>query len=69
MRNFVSRTFLQHPASVDEGYFEHMAFATGFSLRLFRAAFAALIHAIVPSLCERTASAEIKELHARLNNR
>ena len=69
MRSFVSKAFLQHPASVDESYLEHMAFATGFSLRLFRAAFAALIHAIIPCMCERTASAEIKELHARLHNR
>jgi len=69
MRTFISKTFHHHPASVDETYFEHMAFATGFSLRLFRAAFAALIHAAIPCLCERTASAEIKKMHARLHNR
>ncbi len=69
MRSFISRTFLHHPASVDETYFEHMIFAGGFSLRLFRAAFAALVHAVVPSLCERTASREIKRMHARLHNR
>lgn len=69
MRAFFSKNFLQHPASVDETYFQHMAFATGFSLALFRAAFAALLHAFVPSLCERTASDEIRQMHARLHNR
>lgn len=69
MRTFFSKTFIEHPASVDETYFEHMAFAAGFSFRLFRAAFAALLHAFVPSLCERTASNEIKAMHARIHNR
>ena len=32
-------------------------------------AFAALLHAFVPSLCERTASNEIKAMHARIHNR
>ena len=40
----LTRLFRDHPAKVGETYFEHMAFALGFSVRLFRAAFAALLH-------------------------
>lgn len=65
----IDRMFLDHPRSVDESYLEHAAFAGQFSLRLFAAASAALIHAVVPSLCERTASRIVADLHARTHNR
>ena len=51
--------FHDHPAKVGESYFEHMAFAFGFSARLFRAAAAAFLHGVVPCLHETTASAEV----------
>ena len=69
MKNIVHRTFFEHPQSVDETYLEHFLFALKFSASLFVAAFAALIHALVPSACERTASAKINELHHRMHNR
>lgn len=69
MRNFLHRTFLDHPESVDETYFQHARFAFAFSATLFFAAFAALIHAIIPAACERTASRAINELHHRMHNR
>lgn len=65
----ISRVFLEHPRSVDENYLEHMAFAGGFSLRLFAAGFAALVHAVIPCLFERTASRMIAEIYARTQNR
>ena len=34
-----------------------------------KAAFAALIHAFIPCLCEKTASRTINELHMRMHNR
>ncbi len=61
--------FLTHPRSVDESYVEHMAFAGRFSARLFLAAGAALVHAVLPFLFEKTASRMIAEMYARTHNR
>ncbi len=61
--------FLTHPRSVDESYFEHMAFAGKFSGKLFLAGFCALVHAFLPFLFERTASGMIAEMYARTHNR
>ncbi len=65
----LKRMFLDHPASVDETYGEHMAFAGNASFKLFKAAFACLVHAIVPGLFERTASTIIAELYNRTHGR
>ena len=65
----INRVFLEHPRSVEESYFEHAAFAGRFSLRLFGAACAALVHALVPCLFERTASRTIADLYAKTHNR
>ena len=59
----VKTAFTAHPASVDETYFEHMLFAGRFSFRLFGAAFAALVHAILPFMFEKTASNLIRRMH------
>ncbi len=66
---FLYRVFLRHPHSVDEGYFAHMRFAASFAGWLAVAAGAALVHAIIPSLCESTASRIIKRLHHRMTHR
>ena len=65
----ITRMFFDHPASVDESYGEHARFAFGFSMKLFAAAGAALIHAVIPCLFEKTASRIIADLHARTHNR
>lgn len=65
----LTKMFIDHPASVGETYFGHMAFAAWFSSRLFMAAFAAIIHAFLPFLFETTASRIIRELHERTHNR
>lgn len=69
MATRIARLFIDHPASVDETYFGHMAFAGWFASRLFLAGFAALIHAFLPFLFETTASRIIRELYERTNNR
>ncbi len=68
-RAFFARLFTDHPASVDETYFGHMRFAFGFSFWLFVAAVAALVHALIPALCETTASRILKRLHAKITAR
>lgn len=66
--NFL-RAFSDHPASVGETYWQHARFAAGFSLQLFAAAFAALIHALIPPVFETTASRIVRRLHARIEAR
>ena len=65
----INRVFLQHPRSVEESYIEHAAFAGQFSLKLFAAAGAALIHALVPCLFEKTASRMVADLYIKTSNR
>ena len=65
----IDRVFLDHPRSVEESYLEHAAFAGGFSLKLFAAAGAALIHAIVPCLFEKTASRMVADLYRKTAGR
>ncbi len=63
------RLFFDHPATVNESYFEHQQVALSFAMPLFAAACAALIHALVPALCERTASNIVRQLNAKLEKR
>jgi hypothetical protein len=69
MATRIARLFIDHPASVDETYFGHMAFAGWFASKLFLAASAALIHAFLPFLFETRASTIIRELYERTHNR
>ena len=64
-----ARIFTVHPASVDETYWGHMRFALGFAFWLTTAACAALIHAVIPALCETTAGRILKRLTDRMETR
>ncbi len=63
------RIFLSHPATVDETFLQHMMFALRFAITLFAAAGAALVHAFVPCLFEKTASRIITQLYERIQAR
>ncbi|MEM6566360.1 MAG: DUF6356 family protein [Pseudomonadota bacterium] len=65
----IQRVFLDHPAAVNETFWQHMAFALRFAGSLFLAAGAALVHAFIPCLFEKTASRIIEQLYARTHNR
>jgi Family of unknown function (DUF6356) len=65
----IAKLLTDHPASVDETYFGHMAFAAWFSSRLTIAAGAAFVHAFLPFLFETTASRIVRELYERTHNR
>ncbi len=69
MQGTFEKLFINHPKSVDENYFEHLVFAGKFAGLLLCAGFAALVHAIVPGLFEKTASNIIERLHHRMHNR
>lgn len=65
----LTRVFLEHPRSVDESYLEHLMFAMRFAFTLFGAATAALVHALIPCLFEKTASGIIATLYERTRGR
>lgn len=69
MPRMFQRVFVDHPPSVDETYFQHMRFAGWFAGQLFLAAGAALVHALIPCLFEKTASRRVGQLNARLGRR
>lgn len=65
----ISRVFLEHPRKVEETYFEHFLFALSFAGALLFAGFAALVHALIPALFEKTAGNIILRLHDKIVNR
>lgn len=68
-RAMLARAFLEHPESVDETYAQHAAVALSFAGPLFLASLAALVHAMIPCLFEKTASRIIRKLHSRMATR
>ncbi len=64
MSTQITRAFTDHPASVGESYFEHMRFAARFAARLFAAAGAASVHAVLRLWFDKTASRLICLMHA-----
>ncbi len=65
----LKRLFIDHPSSVEETYFQHLRFASWFSVQLLTAGGAALVHAFIPALFEKTASKITRELYTRTANR
>jgi hypothetical protein len=63
------RLFLSHPQQAGESYFQHQRVALSFAFPLLGAGLAALAHALVPGVFERTAGDMIRELHGRLQQR
>jgi Family of unknown function (DUF6356) len=63
------RLFLSHPQQAGESYFQHQRVALSFAWPLLGAGLAAMAHAFVPGLCERTAGDIIRQLNARLEKR
>lgn len=62
----LDRLFCAHPQSVGESYAEHGWFALRFAARLLIAGSAALVHAVVPCLCETTASSMVLAMHGEI---
>lgn len=55
-----------HLDQVGESYFEHLAAALGFSVRLAQASLACAIHALVPGLFMAAASRSVAQLQGKL---
>jgi hypothetical protein len=60
------RLFIEHPASVNETYLQHLVAATGFGLRMIWGGIACLVHAFVPGAFCTKGSDMICELHDRM---
>jgi hypothetical protein len=58
--------FTDHPASVNETYFQHMGSAFSFGGSMLVGAFACFVHGLFPWLCLRRASDTIRTLHHRM---
>lgn len=58
--------FTQHPASVNETYFEHLGSAWTFGFRMIGAGIACWLHGLFPFLFCTTGSSTIRELHERM---
>jgi hypothetical protein len=65
----IGRLFTDHPKSVGETYLEHLGFAVAVARILLLAGAAALVHALVPALCQTTASRHIARLTSRVSPR
>jgi hypothetical protein len=62
----IRRLFTDHPASVGESYFEHLAMAFSFSARMIGGGLACLIHGIFPFLFRASGSNCIRDLNDRM---
>lgn len=62
----IRKAFLDHPASVDETYFEHFRVSTHYARELLTAGAKAMMHALVPGMCCTSASDKIKQLHGEV---
>ncbi len=55
-----------HPASVNETYWQHMGVAFSFGGRMIWGGIACLLHGIFPFLFTKTGSRAVTELHDRM---
>ncbi len=62
----IRQLFTDHPASVGESYFEHLAMAFSFSFRMIGGGLACLIHGVFPFLFRSSGSQCIRELNERM---
>ena len=61
-----SRLFTEHPASVNETYFQHFASSASFGLRMIGGGLVCFVHALLPGVFCTKASSTIGELHDRM---
>ena len=64
--NVWKRLFAEHPATVNESYWQHFASAMGFGFRMIWGGLVCMVHAVIPGVCCTKASEMIGELHGRM---
>ena len=65
----IKKLFLEHPNSVGESYFGHMACSAKFGLYFCVASFACIVHAIFPFACKTTGSSIAEKVVSTNKNR
>lgn len=58
--------FIEHPASVDETYLEHLSTAASFGAKMVIAGVACMVHGLLPTLFMTRGSDAIVALHERM---
>ena len=66
--NVWRRLFSDHPASLNESYWQHSRVAARTGARLLGMGLACMCHAVIPGMCEETASRGISNLVAEIRN-
>lgn len=56
MKGMIKKIFIEHPASVNESYLQHLLFASTTSLKMIATALMLFAHALVPCLFKTTGS-------------
>ena len=62
----LGRRFTDHPATVNETYFQHMGTAFSFGGRMLLGSLACFVHGFFPWLCLTRGSDTIRVLHHRM---
>ncbi len=62
----MQKWFTEHPASVNETYFQHLAHASWFAGMMVLGAVACFLHALIPGMCVKSGSRIITRLHDRM---
>lgn len=65
----IDRLFLDHPRSVDEGYFQHQRMAFGYGIALLVAGLACLLHGLIPAFCVTSGSRRVAALNDEMSSR
>ena len=68
-RPLFHRLFVDHPASIEETYAEHLGSALLIGFRLMGMGMACLCHALVPALFEDAASRGVRRLAGEISAR
>jgi hypothetical protein len=69
VQNAIRQVFLAHPEAVNESYAEHAGVAFRYAGQLLLAGCAALVHAFIPALFEKTASSMIRQMCREMDAR
>ncbi|WP_066701978.1 DUF6356 family protein [Sphingobium amiense] len=62
----IKRHFTGHPATVGESYGQHLWHSMSFAAAMLAGAIVCFVHALIPSMFERTGSGIIQRLHERM---
>jgi len=67
--SFFRSLFIEHPASVEETYAEHLVTALGFGTRMVVAGLACMVHGLLPAVFVTRGSDTVRALHERMATR